>query len=128
MNLDQEMLDIFVQESSEHLQSLERDLITLESNPADSSPLNSIFRSVHSIKGSAGLFGFDPIVKLAHVMESVMSLLRDGILKADLAMVGLLISTTDKLNLMLAQPDRASEVPCADEISGLQLILAACRT
>ena len=123
MNLDQEMLDIFVQESSEHLQSLERDLITLESNPADSSPLNSIFRSVHSIKGSAGLFGFDPIVKLAHVMESVMSLLRDGILKADPAMVGLLISTTDKLNLMLAQPDRASEVPCADEISGLQLIL-----
>jgi two-component system chemotaxis sensor kinase CheA len=123
MNLDQEMLDIFVQESSEHLQSLERDLITLESNPADSSPLNSIFRSVHSIKGSAGLFGFDPIVKLAHVMESVMSLLRDGILKADSAMVGLLISTTDKLNLMLAQPDRASEVPCEDEISGLQLIL-----
>ena len=104
MNLDQEMLDIFVQESSEHLQSLERDLITLESNPADSSPLNSIFRSVHSIKGSAGLFGFDPIVKLAHVMESVMSLLRDGILKADSAMVGLLISTTDKLNLMLANP------------------------
>lgn len=111
MNLDQEMLDIFVQESSEHLQALERsDHLGIES--LRQLPLNSIFRSVHSIKGSAGLFGFDPIVKLAHVMESVMSLLRDGILKADQAMVGLLISTTDKLNLMLAQADRASEVPC----------------
>ena len=79
MNADQEMLDLFVQESSEHLQSLETDLIALESNPTDNDRLNSIFRSVHSIKGAAGFFGFDPIVKLAHVMESVMSLLRDAI-------------------------------------------------
>ena len=123
MTPDQEMLDIFVQESSEHLQALETDLIALESNPADNARLNCIFRSVHSIKGAAGLFGFDPIVKLAHVMESVMSLLRDGVLRADQSMVSLLISTTDKLSLMLAQADRAAEVPCSDEIAGLQAIL-----
>jgi two-component system chemotaxis sensor kinase CheA len=125
MNADQEMLDLFVQESSEHLQSLETDLIALESNPTDSSRLNSIFRSVHSIKGAAGFFGFDPIVKLAHVMESVMSLLRDAILQADESMVSLLISTSDKLNLMLANPDRAAEIPCASEAAGLQAILDA---
>lgn len=125
MNADQEMLDLFVQESSEHLQSLETDLIALESNPTDSGRLNSIFRSVHSIKGAAGFFGFDPIVKLAHVMESVMSLLRDAILQADESMVSLLISTSDKLNLMLANPDLAAEVPCASEAAGLQAILDA---
>lgn len=125
MNADQEMLDLFVQESSEHLQSLETDLIALESNPTDSDRLNSIFRSVHSIKGAAGFFGFDPIVKLAHVMESVMSLLRDAILQADESMVSLLISTADKLNLMLANPDRAAEIPCASEAAGLQAILDA---
>jgi two-component system chemotaxis sensor kinase CheA len=123
MNADQEMLDLFVQESSEHLQALETDLIALESNPTDSSRLNSIFRSVHSIKGASGFFGFDPIVKLAHVMESVMSLLRDGAFVADQSMVSLLISTADKLNLMLAQADRAAEIPCAGEIAGLQAIL-----
>jgi two-component system chemotaxis sensor kinase CheA len=123
MNGDQEMLDLFVQESSEHLQTLETDLIALESNPEDSALLNSIFRSVHSIKGASGFFGFDPIVKLAHVMESVMSLLRDGTIGADQAMVSLLISTSDKLNLMLAQADRAAEIPCDDEIAGLQAIL-----
>ena len=123
MSADQEMLDLFVQESSEHLQTLETDLMALESNPTDNALLNSIFRSVHSLKGGAGFFGFDPIVKLAHVMESVMSLLRDGILKADQPMVTLLISTSDKLNLMLGNPERAIDIACEGEIAGLQAIL-----
>jgi two-component system chemotaxis sensor kinase CheA len=123
MSADQEMLDLFVQESSEHLQTLETDLMALESNPTDNALLNSIFRSVHSLKGGAGFFGFDPIVKLAHVMESVMSLLRDGILTADQPMVTLLISTSDKLNLMLGNPERAIDIACEGEIAGLQAIL-----
>ena len=123
MSADQEMLDLFVQESSEHLQTLETDLMALESNPTDNALLNSIFRSVHSLKGGAGFFGFDPIVKLAHVMESVMSLLRDAVLKADQPMVSLLISTSDKLNLMLVNPERAIEIACEGEIAGLKAIL-----
>ena len=123
MSADQEMLDLFVQESSEHLQTLETDLMALESNPTDNTLLNSIFRSVHSLKGGAGFFGFDHIVKLAHVMESVMSLLRDAILKADQPMISLLISTSDKLNLMLVNPERAIEIACEGEIAGLQAIL-----
>jgi two-component system chemotaxis sensor kinase CheA len=97
--------------------------MALESNPSDSALLNSIFRSVHSLKGGAGFFGFDPIVKLAHVMESVMSLLRDAVFVADQPMISLLISTADKLNLMLVNPERAAEIACAGEIAGLQAIL-----
>jgi two-component system chemotaxis sensor kinase CheA len=122
-NDDQEMMELFVQESSEHIETLETDLIKLESNPAEGSLLNSIFRSVHSIKGAAGFFGFDPIVKLAHVMESVMSLLRDGQIHADPDMVTLLISTSDKLRLMLAEPEAAAAIPCDDEAAGLQAVL-----
>ncbi|MEI8293456.1 MAG: chemotaxis protein CheA [bacterium] len=124
---DQEMLDLFVQESSEHLQTLEADLMSLESNPTDSALLNSIFRSVHSLKGGAGFFGFDAIVKLAHVMESVMSLLRDSVFVADQSIVSLLISTADKLNLMIGNPERAGEIACEGEISGLQAILDGSR-
>lgn len=120
---DQEMMELFVQESSEHLQTLENDLIALEANPQEGSLLNSIFRAVHSIKGAAGFFGFDPIVKLAHVMESVMSLLRDGEVQVDPDMVTLLISTSDKLRLMLAEPEAAASIPCDDETAGLQAVL-----
>ncbi|MBU6183226.1 MAG: Hpt domain-containing protein, partial [Verrucomicrobia bacterium] len=94
MSGDQEMMDLFVQESGEHIQALEANLILLEGNPSDSDLLNSVFRSVHSIKGAAGFFGFEPIVNLAHVMESVMSLLRDGEIHADGDMMTLLISTS----------------------------------
>ncbi len=120
---DQEMMELFVQESSEHLQTLETDLIALEATPGEGSLLNSIFRAVHSIKGAAGFFGFDPIVKLAHVMESVMSLLRDGQETVDQDMVTLLISTSDKLRLMLAEPEAAASIPCDDERAGLQAVL-----
>jgi two-component system chemotaxis sensor kinase CheA len=120
---DQEMMELFVQESSEHLETLETDLIALEANPGENSLLNSIFRAVHSIKGAAGFFGFDPIVKLAHVMESAMSLLRDGQVQVDPDMVTLLISTSDKLRLMLAEPESAASIPCDDEAAGLQAVL-----
>lgn len=120
---DQEMMELFVQESSEHLQTLETDLIALEANPGEGPLLNSIFRAVHSIKGAAGFFGFDPIVKLAHVMESVMSLLRDGQETVDPDMVTLLISTSDKLRLMLDEPEAAASIPCDDETAGLQAVL-----
>jgi two-component system chemotaxis sensor kinase CheA len=62
-------------------------------------------------------------VKLAHVMESVMSLLRDGQIHADPDMVTLLISTSDKLRLMLAEPEAAAAIPCDDEAAGLQAVL-----
>jgi len=123
MSGDQEMMDLFVQESGEHIQSLEANLILLETNPSDSDLLNSVFRSVHSIKGAAGFFGFEPIVNLAHVMESVMSLLRDGEIHADGDMMTLLISTSDKLRFMLADPEAAGKILCDDETTGLQAIL-----
>ena len=123
MSGDQEMMDLFVQESGEHIQALEANLILLEGNPTDSDLLNSVFRSVHSIKGAAGFFGFEPIVKLAHVMESVMSLLRDGEIHANGDMMTLLISTSDKLRFMLAEPEAAGKILCDDETTGLQAIL-----
>ena len=118
------MLEVFLQESSDNLQILESGLIALEASPEDTSRLNSIFRAVHSIKGAAGFFGFEPIVGLAHVMESVMSLLRDGSMQVDASIVSILISTTDKLNVMLADPHRAAEVVCTNETNGLQSLIS----
>jgi two-component system, chemotaxis family, sensor kinase CheA len=120
---DNEMLDLFVQESTEHLQTLEADLIALESDPSDADRLNRIFRAVHSIKGTAGFFGFSPIVNLAHVMENLMSVIRAGEMVAGPATISRLIAGADRLALMIGAPANADEIPHAAEIAALQEIL-----
>lgn len=120
---DQEMLSLFIQEAGEHLETLEADLLQLENNPRDAQRLNRIFRAAHSIKGTAGFFGLTPITDLAHVMESVMSLVRDGRMDATPAIISHLLTSTDKLKLMVAAPDRAGEVPTLEERQALQALL-----
>ena len=60
-----EMLGLFVQEANEHLETLENDLVRLETCPNDAALLNRLVRAVHSIKGTAGFFGLTPITDLA---------------------------------------------------------------
>jgi two-component system chemotaxis sensor kinase CheA len=105
-----EMLGLFVQEANEHLETLENDLVRLETCPNDAALLNRLFRAVHSIKGTAGFFGLTPITDLAHLMESVMALLRDGRLHSDRELINLFLGSTDHLRVMVAAPDRAAEV------------------
>ena len=58
------MLALFVQEASEHLETLETDLVRLEANPNDAALLNRLLRAVHSIKGTVGFFGLTAITVL----------------------------------------------------------------
>jgi two-component system chemotaxis sensor kinase CheA len=86
----------FLIESHENLDQLDGDLVALESNPRDRQRLDSIFRTIHTIKGTCGFFGFAKLASVSHVGESLLSLLRDGkmLLDADfpfiLAAAGLL--------------------------------------
>ncbi len=114
---DDEMLDVFVQESREHLESLEPDLLSLEDNPNDSETINRIFRSVHSLKGTSGFFGLNNISKLAHVMENLMSLARDGVIVLSPPMIEALLKGKDKLSLMVDDPQGSSEMDIQAEIA-----------
>lgn len=120
---ENEMLGIFVQESGEHLETLETDLVALESNPRDADLLNRLFRAIHSVKGTAGFFGLTPITDLAHVMESVMALIRDGRMDATVPIISLFLTGTDKLKSMVAAPDRAAAVDTSAERAALQALL-----
>jgi len=77
--IDKEMLAELVVESRDHLASIEPDLLLLEENPAhfNDDLINRIFRAIHSIKGGFGFFGITRLTELAHVMETVLSSLRD---------------------------------------------------
>ncbi len=71
-------LEIFIEESQEHLQSLNQSLLGLETNPKDMKKLNEIFRVAHTIKGMAGTMGFSKMTKLTHQMENLLDSIRNG--------------------------------------------------
>ncbi|MCS7008619.1 MAG: Hpt domain-containing protein, partial [Chthoniobacterales bacterium] len=121
---ENEMLALFIQEAEEHLQTLDNDLILLESNPHDQEGINRVFRAVHSIKGTAGFFGFSGIVELAHAMENVMSLVRDGEMPVSPELINIFLAATDKLKIMVHDPDRSSEVDVNYELSSLSRMLS----
>ncbi len=122
-NEESEMLDLFVQEANEHLATLETDLVALDANPRDAALLNRIFRAVHSVKGTAGFFGLTAITDVAHVMESVMALVRDGRMDATPTLINLFLASTDKLKAMVGAPERSADIPTQDERTALHALL-----
>jgi len=68
----------FLVESSENLDLLDRELINLEKDPGNRGMLASIFRTIHTIKGTCGFLGFTKLESVAHVGENLLSKLRDG--------------------------------------------------
>lgn len=81
MELDDEMKEVlvdFLQESYENLDRVDSELIELEEQPDNRELLSSIFRSMHTIKGTCGFFGFDKLEKVTHIGENLLVKLRDG--------------------------------------------------
>jgi len=97
MNFDS-ALPTFIAESRELLQSMEEALLRIEQSPDDAETINAIFRTAHTIKGSAGLFGLDDIVAFTHVAESVLDKVRSGELRVDAELVALLLATGDHMS------------------------------
>jgi two-component system chemotaxis sensor kinase CheA len=90
-------LDIFVEESKEHLQELNTSLLILEKDPANTSVLNEIFRVAHTLKGMAGTMGFNLMATLTHHMEDVLDGLRKGQVKVTTEVVDVLFQCLDAL-------------------------------
>ncbi|KNY28359.1 chemotaxis protein CheA [Pseudobacteroides cellulosolvens] len=90
-------LEIFIEESKEHLQGLNQSLLQLEKNPQDVPILNEIFRVAHTLKGMAGTMGFSKMAKLTHDMENVLHALRNNEVKVNTNLVDLLFRCLDAL-------------------------------
>ena len=100
---DNSLLDDFADETREHLEELEGSLLRLESDPTNSELLNTIFRSMHTIKGASEYLGFERIARLSHRLESLLDLFRDGKLLADKVAVDLLIDARDRISDLISQ-------------------------
>ena len=90
-------MEMFLEESREHLQSLNDGLLSLEDNPEDLSVLNEIFRNAHTIKGMSATMGYTKIAELTHDMENVLDLLRKEQLKVSSDIVDKLFKCIDAL-------------------------------
>jgi two-component system, chemotaxis family, sensor kinase CheA len=92
----------FLVESSENLDLLDRELINLEKDPGNRATLASIFRTIHTIKGTCGFLGFTKLESVAHVGENLLSKLRDGELALNPEMTTALLAMVDAIRQMLA--------------------------
>lgn len=90
-------LEIFIEETKEHLQSLNQCLLEMEKNPEETSLLNEIFRVAHTIKGMAGTMGFTRMARLTHDMEDILQALRNNEIKINSDLIDLLFKCLDAL-------------------------------
>ena len=101
---------VFFEESQEHLQTMEELLLNISTDDPDAEELNSIFRAAHSIKGGSGIFGFDALTGLTHVMETILDKARNHELDLTTDIVDVLLSTTDTLGDILQAYQDESDI------------------
>lgn len=102
-------LDIFLDETKEHLQNLSDQIMDLEQNPENMDTINEIFRAAHSLKGMAGTMGYKRMQTLTHDMENVFSEVRNGTFKVMPDMIDVLFKCLDALEEYLANIQQTTE-------------------
>jgi two-component system, chemotaxis family, sensor kinase CheA len=102
MDNSDDIVKEFLAESHENLDCLDRDLVELEKHPSDREILASIFRTIHTIKGTCGFLGFSKLEAVTHVGENLLARLRDGQLKLNPARTTALLALVDAVREMLA--------------------------
>jgi two-component system chemotaxis sensor kinase CheA len=129
----EQLLVSFLEEAKELIQNAETALLALDEQAADEDTINGLFRAMHTLKGSAGLFSLDSFVRFAHQMENLIMRVRDGELSLGEEMVGALLpairyrSKRRKLRLTLnGNPRPQIHQPAG--ISLCALIASCCNT
>lgn len=98
---DQELLEGFLTETSELLEKMDDDLVTLEKSPDDMDLMNSIFRSIHTVKGASSFLGFDLLVKITHKTEDVLNRLRKGELQVTAEIMDVILEAADLIKVLV---------------------------
>lgn len=111
---DDDFKAVFFEEAAEHLQAIEDELLILDAEPDNAEALNAVFRAAHSIKGSAGMFGFNTLADFTHHLETLLDLIRKG--KASLTdeRVELTLQAADEIRALVDQLSAGEEAPPAD--------------
>ena len=123
--MDEELLGEFLTESNESLESIEQQLMDLEASPEDSELLDSIFRAIHTVKGSCGFLNLTRLEKVAHAGENLLSRIRELKYHVDEDIVSLLLECADAIKDVLAGLEETGQEPVLDH-DDLIMRLQAC--
>ena len=119
---DDEMKQVFVEESLDHLSSIETDLLLMEEggDVIDEELVNKVFRTVHSIKGGAGFLGLTKIKSLSHEMETVLGNIRSRQLVPNAEVIHFLLLASDALEYMILDMDQSEEIDISQHLEALK--------
>lgn len=110
-----DLLREFLTESAENLDRLEQEIVLLEQRPDDADLLGSIFRSMHTIKGTCGFLGLERLESVAHASENVLGALRDGTLDASDGVISDILASIDVIKVILDGLEATEAEPAGDD-------------
>lgn len=121
---DDEILQMYIEESLEHLSDIESDLLTIEGDGEniDIDIVNNVFRAAHSIKGGAGFMGLTTIKGLAHSLENVLDLIRNKELLPTPNRISVLLRGFDKLESLMSDIQTSNDEDVSEYIDALENI------
>jgi two-component system, chemotaxis family, sensor kinase CheA len=110
-----DLLTDFLTESAENLARLDREIVELEQRPDDPDLLKSIFRAIHTIKGTCGFLDLARLERVAHAAEDVLGLLRDGSLQVTPEVISDVLAAVDVIKAILHALEQTGAEPAADD-------------
>ena len=124
---DRELVSEFILEAGEHLSGIEAQLLALEQNPGDPEPIHSIFRGFHTIKGVAGFLEFTAIQEVAHEVETLLDLARNGRLAVTPPVIDAVLAGADYLGGEIRRVEREMNGAAASLATDNQALLERIR-
>lgn len=110
-------LELFLEESREHLQNINEQLLLFEKNTEDLGIINEIFRSAHTLKGMAASMSFEDLTNLTHKMENVLDAIRNKKVKADTSLIDVILEAVDHMEEMITDISSGGQGSC--DVSGV---------
>lgn len=121
MSMESDILKDFLAESKENLELLDQQFVELEQDPENADLIKSIFRTIHTIKGTSGFFGFTTLEGIAHFAEDILSKLRDGVIKVNEDIASMLLKAVDHIKIILSTLEKTGKEPT--DLSHLDFIV-----
>ncbi|MCS7150223.1 MAG: chemotaxis protein CheW [Caldimicrobium sp.] len=114
--IEDDILKDFLVEAKDGIAKMEEEFIELERDKNNVEILKSLFRTMHSLKGAAGFFGFKSLEGIAHFAEDILSKLRDGVIEASEDIVDILLKCLDEIKFIVAYLEESKTEPLDDRI------------
>lgn len=118
-----ELLKDFLTETAEHIEGAETQLVQFERNPSDASLISSIFRLVHTIKGTSSFLGLERLERVGHAAESVMGMLRDGVPPTQHS-VSIILAAIDRIKSIIEEIAQNGSEPPGDDSAIISVLEA----